>query len=86
MDEVFGSENFTAQIAFRTAMSKPGVGLSNVFDYIIWYAKDKPRLKYRQLFVEKNSESDEEYTQLQASTLQNCYEFQFNGTTYNPRN
>ncbi len=86
MDEVFGSENFNSQIAFRTAMTKPGQGLNNVFDYILWYGKNASILKYRQLFIEKDSVQSESYHQIQASVLQNKFEFVYKGITYNPRN
>jgi adenine-specific DNA-methyltransferase len=86
MDEVFGSENFTSQMAFRTAMTKPGKGLGNVFDYVLWYAKNSDLLKYRQLFVPKDSSDGESYHQIQASVLQNRFEFVYKGIVYNPRN
>ena len=41
MDEVFGEDNFVAQIAFKkTAASTSGATLSGVIDYVLWYAKD----------------------------------------------
>jgi adenine-specific DNA-methyltransferase len=88
MDEVFGSENFVSQINFRTAMTKPTKGLNNVFDYILWYAKVKSIYKYRPLFTEKEKEKKEEQSehQLQASTKQAIFEFEFNGIKYNPIN
>lgn len=58
MDEVFGSENFVAMIQFRTASTKPRELLSAVCDFIIWYAKDKPSVKYKELFVERKEISD----------------------------
>ena len=38
MDEVFGSENFVAQIAYRKTSGASSTGLASVFDYILWYA------------------------------------------------
>ena len=85
LDETFGEENFVSQINFRTAMTKPTVGLNNVFDYILWYAKDKSVYKYRALFSPRDSESDaESQTQLKASAIQNVFPFVFRGTLYNP--
>lgn len=87
MDEVFGTDNVVSQIAFRTSMTKPGKGLNNVFDYILWYAKDEKSLKYRQLYLPKETNiGTEEYHQLQASVLQNRFEFVYQGITYNPKN
>ncbi len=58
MDEVFGSENFVALISFRkvAAVSSPMArvnALAGTADYVIWYAADIDRLKYRQLFMPK---------------------------------
>ncbi|HTV41354.1 MAG TPA: site-specific DNA-methyltransferase [Candidatus Sulfotelmatobacter sp.] len=54
MDEVFGSENFVAQINFKTRMPLESGTLESVFDYVLWYSKDKEHLKYRNLFIDKN--------------------------------
>ena len=86
LDEVFGSENFISQINFRTAMTKPTKGLNNVFDYILWYSKNKTSHKYRPLYIKKDKLEGESYNQLQASSKQYEYEFTFNGTKYNPKN
>lgn len=51
LDEVFGSENFVAQIPFRKKLMPLGSKtLESMGDYIIWYAKDKENVKYRQLY------------------------------------
>ncbi len=53
MDEVFGSENFVSLIAYKKTTSSSAAILATIYDYIIWYAKDKEQLKYRQLYSEK---------------------------------
>ncbi len=62
MDEVFGSENFIAQIVYQktTGAGSPNelTSVASVGDYIIWYAKEKMRdgkqnYKYRPLFTSK---------------------------------
>ncbi|MFA5799516.1 MAG: site-specific DNA-methyltransferase [Candidatus Peribacteraceae bacterium] len=53
MDEVFGSENFASLIQFRTSSTKPTKYLSGVCDFIIWYARDCSKFKFRELFTEK---------------------------------
>lgn len=59
MDEVFGSENFISQIAYRTKnMTIDTKLLGSVNDYIIWYAKNKENLKYRKLYVPSTVEGD----------------------------
>lgn len=50
LDEVFGVKNFVSLISFTTTSGIPGLTLSRAGDYIVWYAKDKSVIKYRQLF------------------------------------
>ncbi|MBI2449625.1 site-specific DNA-methyltransferase [Candidatus Pacearchaeota archaeon] len=59
MDEVFGMDNFITIIQFRTASTKPTKLLSGVCDFIIWYAKDKSQMKYRELFTERAEDFDD---------------------------
>jgi adenine-specific DNA-methyltransferase len=53
MDEVFGTENSAGQIVVQKTGGLGTSGLKVVADYLLWYAKDKPTLKYRQLLREK---------------------------------
>ncbi len=53
MDEVFGSENFCKIISFRTTAGDTSNILPTMGDFIIWYAKDKSKIKYRKVFVDK---------------------------------
>lgn len=53
MDEVFGSENFVSLITFVKTTGDTSGLLSSVSDYVIWYAKNKPNVKYRPLFQTK---------------------------------
>ncbi len=50
LDEVFGQENRVASIPFAKSGSTSSATLPNVTDYLLWYAKDKPKCKYRQLY------------------------------------
>ena len=50
MDEVFGAENRVATISYATTSGSSAKTLSEVADYLLWYAKEKPRVKYRQLY------------------------------------
>jgi len=55
MDEVFGSENFVANIIFRKKSLPLGATLlETMHDHILFYAKDKEIVKYRQLFEEND--------------------------------
>jgi adenine-specific DNA-methyltransferase len=56
LDEVFGSENFVAEIAFVKTTSQTSEFLAPVFDLLLWYGRDRSKTKYRQLFEEKRIE------------------------------
>lgn len=53
VDEIFGSQNFSAQIAFRTTGGQASRILASVCDILLWYAKDRERVKFRQLYMGK---------------------------------
>ncbi len=50
LDEVFGSENFISQIIFAKTSSATSEYLSGTYDVLIWYSKNRKKLKYRQPF------------------------------------
>ena len=53
LDEVFGSSNLVAQITFSKTAGATDEFLSRVGDYLLWYAKDSDRVKYRPLYLTK---------------------------------
>ncbi len=53
MDEVFGERNFVTQIYFSTTGGFASSTLSRVGDYLVWYARDRSRIKYHRLFQDK---------------------------------
>ena len=56
MDEVFGAENACGVIAFKKTTSASGNLLSTVDDYLLWYARDRARVKYHQLYLTRFGE------------------------------
>jgi len=54
MDEIFGSDNFMSTITFKTKIPLGTKFLAGVSDYIVWYAKDKSKVKYNKLFKPRN--------------------------------
>ena len=50
MDEIFGAGNRVATISYATTGGSSANTLPEVADYLLWYAKDKQRVKYRQLY------------------------------------
>ncbi|WP_431066228.1 site-specific DNA-methyltransferase [Methylotuvimicrobium sp.] len=55
MDEVFGEDNFISTIAYAKTTGFSGDTLSNVADYMVWYAKKIGQLKYRDLYTAKQA-------------------------------
>jgi adenine-specific DNA-methyltransferase len=59
LDEVFGGDNSVEIVAYRTKnMTLGGKLLEGVCDYILWYARDKNRIKFRRLYRETSAEGD----------------------------
>jgi len=59
MDEVFGYNNCVNIIPFKkraSFLSRFGKGLFELFDYIIWYAKDIDKIKVNPLYIPSNKE------------------------------
>ena len=50
MDEIFGAENRVATISYATTSGSSANTLPQVADYLLWYAKDRKHVKYRQLY------------------------------------
>ncbi|MDN5881645.1 MAG: site-specific DNA-methyltransferase, partial [Nitrosospira sp.] len=67
-DEIFGAQNLVSVITVRKtgAVSSPDArvnSLATIGDFIVWYAKSKQSIKYRQLFSDKveNQASVDQY-------------------------
>jgi adenine-specific DNA-methyltransferase len=58
MDEVFGDENCVVQITVTKTSSASTELLAGVNDFILWYAKDRSAVKYRQLYLRKSVGGD----------------------------
>jgi len=56
MDEVFGPDGFVSVIAFKKTSGFSSAALDNVLDFIIWYAKDRQRMKFELLLDKKKEE------------------------------
>ncbi len=53
LDEIFGKENFFSLITFKKTLPLGSSGLAGISDYLLWYSKDKSKVKFRELFAEK---------------------------------
>ena len=70
MDEVFGGENFLADIVIQKGGGLGASGLKRTTDYLLWYGKNAGQSKYRQLFRRKElgrgEGTGERYDQLES--------------------
>jgi len=64
MDEIFGSENFVAQISFVKAGALGATGLPRRLDYILWFARSLESSKYRKCLIPKTLENLGSYTSM----------------------
>jgi adenine-specific DNA-methyltransferase len=53
MDEVFGSENFVSLISFKTTSGFESTTIPRQGDYLIWYANNSEKVKFRPLYFEQ---------------------------------
>ena len=53
LEEIFGRNNFVAQISFLKTSGSTREYLASTSDYLLFYARNKAKLKYRELFHEK---------------------------------
>jgi adenine-specific DNA-methyltransferase len=67
MDEIFGPENFLSNIGFVKTTGQTSGLLSNITDYLVWYAKKKETVKFRRPLRPKilGSDGTGEYTVVQ---------------------
>ncbi len=64
LDEVFGADNFRAQINFRSMTALGQEGMASVYDYILWYCKDASHTKFRPLYDERPMLDEPEFCYL----------------------
>ncbi|HMO50541.1 MAG TPA: site-specific DNA-methyltransferase [Kiritimatiellia bacterium] len=102
LDEVFGDENMLSVISFSKSSSTNSptgktMVLPSTTDFLLWYAKDPSRTKYRQLYKPKEDGSsyDAVYTRgtednpftlsdITAQKPTTVFDFVFEGKTFNP--
>ena len=57
MDEVFGAGNFCRMIIFSKTSGQTDKLLASTTDYLLWYARDKTRVKFRAPYKDKKGGS-----------------------------
>jgi len=61
MDDVFGAESFLSIIAFKKTTTTSAGRLSTVNDFILWYARDRARTHFNQVYTLRASEDENVY-------------------------
>ena len=102
LDEVFGDENCVSLISFsKSSSTNSPSGKTDVLpataDFLLWYAKDAAKVKFRQMYKpkEEGSSFDAVYTRgdtgnpftlsdLTAQKPTTVFDFDFEGRKYNP--
>jgi adenine-specific DNA-methyltransferase len=67
LDEVFGAENFVSLVTCSKTTGTTGRLLPNTSDYLLWFAKEIERVKYRPLYLAKSigGQGGQMYTMVQ---------------------
>ena len=63
LDEVFGSENFVSLITVRKTTSEGSSLIGSTSDFLIWYAKDRGRTKFRSIYQVRSDNAESRYDQ-----------------------
>lgn len=61
LSEIFGAKNLISVITIKKTTSTTSNLISNVSDYVIWYAKDKSKLKFNPLYKQRVWSEDENF-------------------------
>jgi adenine-specific DNA-methyltransferase len=68
MDEVFGAQNCIVQITFRTKIPLGATYVAGIADYLIWFAKDRSKMKFRRMFAERGVGEDTLFSTVEEPT------------------
>jgi adenine-specific DNA-methyltransferase len=56
LDEIFGAEHFCGLITFVKTSAQEAILLPSVCDYLLWYAKDREKVKFRKIWSPKSTD------------------------------
>lgn len=69
MDDVFNADNFCGLITFKKTGGLISGFLPSTNDYLVWYARDKLKAKFRQPYAEKAFGADSDYQHVRLPNL-----------------
>ncbi|MEI6795360.1 MAG: site-specific DNA-methyltransferase, partial [Methanomassiliicoccales archaeon] len=88
IEEVFGRENFVAQIFFKTTTGRQESQIDRVGNYCIWFAKNLERVKSKKLFYNKETMEEDGISagdlQSQGVRSTGSYRVTYRGVVYQP--
>jgi len=68
MDEIFAAENFVGVVVIQKTAGATSELISSTADFLLWYARDRERVKFHSLFTDKlRSEGIDRYDQVELS-------------------
>jgi adenine-specific DNA-methyltransferase len=72
LDEVFGDRNFISQLSTKISGGSTGEFLAGIINYVLWYAKNKEAMKFRELYRVKalGTEGAEKYNRIELPNLE----------------
>lgn len=68
LDEVFGHDNFFAEIVFTKTRPLGATGMPGIYDIILWYANDAKVIKFRPSFELKSATDNPNYSLIEDNT------------------
>jgi adenine-specific DNA-methyltransferase len=66
LDEVFGANNFVVKIFFKKTSGQATKLLPTSCDFLLWYAKDISKVKYHQLYKDKDTSELASYSSIES--------------------
>jgi adenine-specific DNA-methyltransferase len=66
LDEVFGANNFVVKIFFKKTSGQATKLLPTSCDFLLWYAKDISKVKYHQLYKDKDTTELASYSSIES--------------------
>lgn len=69
LDEVFGPQNFMSIITFQTKIPLGTKYLANLNDYVIWFAKDKEKVKFQKIYKEREINASYSFIELEDGSI-----------------
>jgi adenine-specific DNA-methyltransferase len=89
LEEVFGSENFVAQIYFQATSGRQNEHLDRTGNYLLWFANSYEALKSRPLLLPKDDDENGEYDagdlQSQGVRSTGSYPVEVDGRVFRPQ-